>query len=114
MIDPWRLPGDATAAPAQRLDQHSRQAAAGFLLRLCGVSAIALWPYLAPCKDSHALLEQIAGRLGQAFCVKMLIRQRATAFRVPPWTRNAVAGLNGRIRGYNDIAAAQPWLGAML
>ena len=59
MIDPWRLPGDAAAVPARRLDQHSRQAAAGFLLRLCRVAVIALWPYLAgaqPLRESTGML----------------------------------------------------------
>ena len=38
----------------------------------------------------EAGLEQIAGRLGQAARVKMLVKQRATAFRVPTGTQNAV------------------------
>ncbi len=42
-------------------------------------------------------LEQIAGRLGQASCVKMLAKTKATAFRVPTWTRNAVVRSSNRI-----------------
>ena len=44
-------------------------------------------------------LEQIAGRLGQAARVKMLVKQKATAFCVPAGTQNAVAGKVALVTG---------------
>jgi hypothetical protein len=75
MIDPWHIPGGAAPVPAWRLDQRSRQAVAGFLLRLCGVSITGLWPYLAgaqPLYDDVGTLSAlcaIAGTVGLAWAM---------------------------------------------
>ena len=56
-------------------------------------------------QEATGILEQIAGRLGQAARVKMLVKQKAAAFCVPAETQNAVASRYGLSRATEvDVA----------